>query len=140
MLHPFIPYFDTKTPEYMEQTNISFLEAAMNFKVEKRPIYEVKIPAEMIHSGDFFLISRLDGLDPMIQYGTGSRGGHCTNALWFGDELYIVESQDTWYWPNKNIQRTPYAQWIEYAKEASYNTIWLPLNEEQRQKFDEKAA
>jgi hypothetical protein len=81
MLHPFIPYFDTKTPEYMEQTNISFLEAAMGFKVEKRPTYEVKIPAEMIHSGDFFVISRLDGLDPMIQYGTGSRGGHCTRCL-----------------------------------------------------------
>lgn len=50
-----------------------------------------------------FGIFRLDGLDPLIMIGTGSRMGHCVMALWFEEkgkrELYIVESQDSWYWP-----------------------------------------
>lgn len=51
---------------------------------------------------------RLDGLDPMIMYGTGSHSGHTTTALRFDGELYIVESQDAWYWPVHRIQRTPF--------------------------------
>ena len=51
---------------------------------------------------------RLDGLDPMIMYGTGSRSGHSVMALRFDGELYIVESQDAWYWPTHRIQRTPF--------------------------------
>jgi len=35
---------------------------------------------------------RLDGLDPMIMYGTGSKIGHNTMALRFDGELYVVES------------------------------------------------
>jgi len=35
---------------------------------------------------------RLDGLDPMIMYGTGSRVGHNVMALRFDGELYVVES------------------------------------------------
>jgi len=46
---------------------------------------------------------RLDGLDPMIMYGTGSRSGHSVVALRFDGEPYIVESQDAWYWPAHRI-------------------------------------
>jgi hypothetical protein len=35
---------------------------------------------------------RLDGLDEIIMYGTGSHVGHSTMALRFDGELYIVES------------------------------------------------
>lgn len=60
------------------------------------------------------MIMRLDGLDPLIMWGTGGHGAHCVMALRFeGDpELYIVESQDAWYWPTAGIQRTPYHKWI----------------------------
>jgi len=96
----------------MENANLNFIEAGMGFRPEERPIYEVQVPESEIHSGDFLVIQRLDGLDPMIMYGTGSRGAHCTMALWFDDVLYIVESQDAWYWPTAGIQRTPYKQWL----------------------------
>lgn len=46
---------------------------------------------------------RLDGLDPMIMYGTGARVGHNVMALRFDGELYIVESQDAWYWPTHGL-------------------------------------
>eukprot|EP00438_Fugacium_kawagutii_P011774 Skav222948 [mRNA] locus=scaffold1489:633176:637151:+ [translate_table: standard] len=35
-----------------------------------------------IHSGDFFGVLRLDGLDPMLAFGMGSQTGHTTVALW----------------------------------------------------------
>lgn len=90
--HPFIPYIGSHTPPYMERANLNFIEAGMGLKIEERPIYEVDVPADYIQSGDFFLIMRLDGLDPIIMYGTGSRGAHCVQALRFDGELYIVES------------------------------------------------
>jgi len=46
-----------------------------------------------------FAIFRLDGFDSIIMYGTGSHVGHCTMALRFDGELYVVESQDAWFWP-----------------------------------------
>lgn len=46
---------------------------------------------------------RLDGLDPIIMYGSGSHAGHSTMALRFDGELYIVESQAAWYWPTVNL-------------------------------------
>ena len=54
-------------------------------------------------SGDYFAVLRLDGLDPMIMYGTGSHSGHSVMALRMDGELYIVESQDAWYWPVHRI-------------------------------------
>lgn len=59
------------------------------------------------------MIMRLDGLDQIIMYGTGAYVGHNTVALRFDGELYIVESQDAWYWPTPNLQRTKWADWIK---------------------------
>lgn len=75
--HPLIPFVGSHTPPYMEHANIKFIEAALGIEIEERPIYEVDLAENYIQSGDFFLIQRLDGLDPMIMYGTGSRGAHC---------------------------------------------------------------
>lgn len=49
-------------------------------------------------------------------------------ALWFEEGLYIVESQDAWYWPTAGIQRTPYLQWLSQAQDASFNVILLPMS------------
>jgi len=76
----------------MEQANLDFIYETMGLTIETRPTYQVDVPADYIQSGDFFLILRLDGLDPMIMVGTGSRGAHCVQALRFDGELYIVES------------------------------------------------
>ncbi len=77
----------------MDKANIKFIESAMKFKVEERDIYEVEIPQKLIKSGDYFVCLRLDGVDPLIMYATGGRGAHSVQALWFGEDLYIVESQ-----------------------------------------------
>ena len=100
----------------------------------------MEIDPDLINSGDFFGILRLDGLDPMIMYGTGSRIGYNTMALRFDGELYVVESQDAWYWPTHGLQRTKWADWIKQAENASFHVTHHRLSEASRAKFDEKAA
>ena len=84
----------------------------MEYMMEPRSITEVHVNEDLIQSGDFICIIRLDGLDPIVMWGTGSFAGHTTMALRFDGELYIVESQDAWYWPTAGLQRTPYKKWI----------------------------
>ena len=75
----------------------------MGLVLEKRETKKVEIDPDLIGSGDFFSILRLDGLDPIIMYGTGSHASHSTMALRFDGELYVVESQDAWYWPTAGL-------------------------------------
>jgi hypothetical protein len=76
----------------MENENVAFLSEVMNYNLIKRPVNKVEIDESQIKSGDFLAIMRLDGLDPIIMYGTGSHAGHSTMALWFDDGLYVIES------------------------------------------------
>lgn len=60
--------------------------------MEERRTQKVEIDPDLIQSGDHFTIFRLDGLDPIIMYASGSHSGHSVMALRFDGELYIVES------------------------------------------------
>ena len=101
--HPEWPIIGSHVPPYMEKANVEFIKEALGVTLEERPTQVVDIDPDTIQSGDFFGIMRLDGLDPMIMYGTGSRVGHNVMALRFDGELYIVESQDAWYWPTHGL-------------------------------------
>lgn len=135
--HPEWPYIGSHVPPYMEKANLEFLETSMGLTLEERTTQKVEIDPDLINSGDFLAIMRLDGLDPIIMYGTGSHIGHSTMALRFDGELYVVESQDVWYWPTANLQRTLYADWMKQAEDASFHVSWLPLDAATRAKFDE---
>ena len=76
----------------MEKANVQWIKDTMNVTLVERTTQKVEIDPDTIQSGDFFGIMRLDGLDPMIMYGTGSRVGHNVMALRFDGELYVVES------------------------------------------------
>jgi len=90
--HGSIPLFQPKVPDYMEKANKEFLSWGLNWDLEERPTQKVEIDESLIQSGDYLAVLRLDGLDPMIMYGTGSHSGHSVMALRFEGELYIVES------------------------------------------------
>lgn len=60
--------------------------------MEEREVDYINIDPSYIQSGDLFVISRLDGLSPIVMYGTGSHATHCTMALRIEGELYIIES------------------------------------------------
>jgi len=112
----------------------------MNWSLEERTTQVVEIDESLIGSGDFLAIFRLDGLDPLVMYGTGSHAGHSTMALRFDGELYVVESQDAWYWPVKSIQRNKFSDWIQYAANADFHVVHMPLSPASKAIFDEKAA
>lgn len=139
-MHGYIHMFQPKVPEYMEKANKEFMKWAVNYDLVERPTRKVKIDESQIKSGDYFAVMRLDGLDPMIMYGTGSHSGHTVMAMRFDGELYIVESQDSWYWPVHRIQRTKFSEWMRYAENCDFNVAYMPLSEEMRNKFNETAA
>jgi len=140
--HGTISTFQPRIPEYMQQANIDFLSWAMNYNLTKREgqYRKINLDESTIKSGDYFAIMRLDGLDPMIMYGTGSHSGHTVMALRFDGELYIVESQDAPYWPTARIQRNKFSEWITMAEEAEFHVAYMPLSAEMRETFNETAA
>jgi len=102
-----------------------------------------------VGNGDLFGVLRMDGLDPMLAWGMGATTGHMTTALWMAtgegdaeeEALYIVESQvKSSYWPQNNVQRTPFRQWMQWADAAGYNVLYVPLSDEARAAFDVEKA
>ena len=89
---PNTPIFGSHVPEYMVEANLAFLNHSMNLALEERPITSYNYDESLVNSGDFFSILRLDGLDPIIMYGSGSHAGHSVMALRMDGELYMVES------------------------------------------------
>jgi hypothetical protein len=134
--------------ETLFEANIDFLEEK-GLLAPNTPLYNTTqaVPASMIKSGDYLAVLRLDGLDPMIAFGTGGVTGHSTVAVWQGTgssrQLYIVESTDAdpigkVYWPPPyGIIRTPYEQWITQAQAAKYHVNLLPISP--KLTFDEDA-
>ena len=121
--------------------NMQFLKDYAHVDMANRSIHSVPLDASLIHSGDFFGIIRLDGLDPMLGWAMGSTTGHTTTALWDNGQLYVAESTaNDSYWPVNGIQRTPYEQWIKQATEAGFNVVHVPLNAEYRAKYNVTAA
>ena len=141
-LELFVPMFTQGVPDSVAKANIDFLAKYPKFNIVPRdPKLNIEIPEKEIHSGDAFLIMRLDGLNPMIAYGMGSTTGHTTVALWIENELYVVESDVTSsYWPTDGIQKTPYKKWLQQAREADYQVVHCPLNKETRKLFNETKA
>lgn len=111
-----------------------------NFTVRDIQDYADQYDPNLIQSGDFLSITRLDGVDPIIMYGSGAHAGHSVMALRFDGELYIIESQDGWYWPRHGIQRNKWSDWVQWARNADFHVTHMPLSPEARAKFNETAA
>jgi hypothetical protein len=138
----FIPEFTKQVDPLSAARNVDFMAKYPQVVMEKRdPLSSLPPPESMVHSGDFFGIIRLDGLDPMLAWAMGSTTGHTTVAQWIDGELYICESTVTdSYWPTNGIQKTPYRIWLKQAEEAGYNVVHVPLNQKTRLKYNETAS
>lgn len=64
----------------------------MNYDLQPREVDHYDYDESEINDGDVIAIFRLDGIDPLIMYGTGGTIGHCGMALRFDGELYIIEA------------------------------------------------
>jgi hypothetical protein len=134
------PKFRPTIPRDMEKVNLRILDLFCHYRPERRNNTIVNFDKSIIKSGDFLVISRIDGLDPMIMLGGGGRAGHSAVCGWIGDELYVFESQSGWYWPRDGIQKNKWEDWIQWAHTADFNVALLPLREEYREKFDMNKA
>lgn len=143
-LDPRIPFFGSHVPQEMQEANVEFIKHATGFQWRAREPVFIDLDPKYIRSGDFLAITRFDGLDNIIHWGAGSHSGHSVMALWdrSGEEpeLYIVESQDAWYWPTAGLQRTKWATWKKQAFNADFNVAILPLRAEFADRFNEDRA
>ena len=134
------PKFRPTIPKDMEKANLRVLELFNHYTPERRNNTLINIDKNIVKNGDAIVISRLDGLDPMIMIGSGGKTGHTCVCSWIDGELYVLESQDAWYWPRGGIQKNKWDDWIQWAYNADYNAVLLPLKEEYRQKLDVEKA
>lgn len=143
-LNPKIPFYGSHVPMEQQEANVEFIKEATGFQWQKRNPTFIDLDAQYVQSGDFLAITRFDGLDNIIHWGAGSHSGHSVMALWDHTvnpaQLYIVESQDAWYWPTHGLQRTKWEDWKKQAQDASFNVAVLPLRQEYASKFDEAKA
>ena len=143
-LNPKIPFFGSHVPMEMQHANVKFIKEATGFQWRERNPTFIPLDPKYIQSGDHLSITRFDGLDNIIHWGAGSHQGHSVIAIWDHTQepaqLYIVESQDAWYWPTKGLQRTKYEDWIKHALDADFNIAILPLKKEYAAKFSEDKA
>jgi len=144
-LNPNIPFIGSHVPMEMQKENVEFIQHATGFQWRERTSdAHIDYDAKYIQSGDFIAITRFDGVDNIIHWGAGSHAGHSTMALWDRSQdppqLYIVESQDGWYWPTHGLQRTKWETWKKQAFDADFNVVHLPLRKEFAEKFDEDKA
>lgn len=134
------PFIGSHVPAYMEKANVKFINETMKWDMKTRKTTNVWLTEDQIHDGDFLAITRLDGLDELIMWGTGGRVGHSAVVLTIDGEKYVVESQDAWYWPKGNIQRNKWKDWVKYADNADFIVAVLPLSDEKRAQFNHTAA
>lgn len=134
------PVFGSKPAPWMVRSNIEFIARSTGHVVPERNDVFVDLQDHEVGNGDFLAITRLDGLDQLIEWGTGSRVGHSAVVFEIDGEMQVVESQDAWYWPKKSIQRNTWKEWKQYAINAGFMVAVLPLSAESKAKWNQSAA
>lgn len=96
-INPYIPIFGSKNPEYQIEANREWVKGWSGYEHPRRTDVNILVDKKSIKSGTFVCIYRFDGLDNLVNIITGSRIGHTGITLWDDGDLYIFESQDSWY-------------------------------------------
>lgn len=104
-------FFGDKPTFYQNKLNTEFIYQGNNYVWRKRKDVYVDLDDTEVQSGDFIIITRMDGVDQLIQWGAGSIVGHSVMLLEIDGVMHAVESQDGWYWPKHGIQRNTWTQW-----------------------------
>jgi hypothetical protein len=79
------------TQRSVEAANIKFVREKLGFPFADGD-FNQHVDERMVKSGDYFAIAKLNGLNPVIMFGTGGRTGHSAVAMRNGSELYVLES------------------------------------------------
>ena len=130
------PKFRPSISRDQEKANLRILDLYVHYTPERRNNTIVNFDKNIIKTGDALVISRMDGLDPMIMLGSGGHVGHCVVCAWKDGELYVLEAQDAFYWPRRGIQKNKWEDWVKWANIAEFNVVHLPLRDEYRNKLN----
>ena len=115
--------------------NKEFIKEKMNLDIIENKVFESKFDYKKIKSGDIILANRLDGLDQLIMWGTGSHIGHTAIATWINDELYILESTDRLSFgvpcwdPPYGIIKNKWDKWFRNIKKCNTSISIIRLND-----------
>ena len=118
------------------KNNAAFMEERVNFTMHKRDPTFIRPARNEVKSGDIMQVLKLDGLDPVIGWGTGGHTGHTTMIMELDNELHVVESTaanpfGAVYWPPPyGVIATQYEHWLDLAKAANYMVDLTRLNDE----------
>lgn len=125
------------------ERNRQFLASYVNIAMPERTTTGLTLDPSQINSGDLLAIHRLDGLGTMEEFGTGEHTTHIAMAMRLGEEqaLFVVESTDkTNFWPNPNIQKTAWDEWIALSVACNYSIAVLPFRDDLRQYWNQSAV
>lgn len=142
-----INIFYNKNATKIRQANEQFLLIrGLYDKFTKRDNSITKIDKSKIKSGDNLQVVKLDGLDPLVAWGTGGRTGHTAIVVWNRNhtQLFVCESTDASpfgsYWPPPyGIIMTPFDQWFEQAVTATFAVNLLPLSDKAASEWNNDA-
>lgn len=70
---------------------------------------------------------RLDGINGIINIGSGSEVGHTAIVMKKDGKTYICESKSSLYFPRNNVMCNEWDIWMKWSYERDYNVIILPL-------------
>lgn len=88
--NPKVYFFGSKPPLRQQQLNVDFIEAGTNYRWKERTPHYVNLSSYEVKSGDFLAITRMDGLDQIIEYGSGSHAGHSALVLEVDGVMSVV--------------------------------------------------
>jgi hypothetical protein len=132
-----IPIFGSKIPEFQVRANMDFVKQATGFEWRLREDRKkVLLDPKYIHSGDFFGLTRFDGVANVAHVVTGSPVGHCAMALWDEGTLWVIETEDGGGNTRKGIKRTEYKEWIHHADLGDNSVVLVRLKKELRDKMN----
>lgn len=127
----------------MRAANIDYIGKFMGQQPQKRVITEVEIDSNLIKDGDLLLARRMDGMDPFYMVSSGSQASHAAVALRDEKgEVYILEAQSAFYFKNgeSGVQKTRYVDWIEHARDADFDVVWIPIKDDKKKEFNTTLA
>ena len=146
LVYNFIKTLNLFIGRNLEKNNIEFIKQKMNFQYEKIDLDYHNYNLSNVQSGDLFLVTRLDGLDQIIMWGTGSLVGHNAIILEINNTKYVCESTDNnpfgkSYWPPPyGIIKTPINKWLNLSYKAKFLVTHLKLREKYRKLFNKDKA
>ena len=134
--HSLVNTYELFNSDNAEEKNLEFIKEKMNKVFYPTQNTSIKsFNYDELQNGDIILVSRFDGLDPLIMWGTGSTVGHVAFIIEIDGQKYVTESTDRnplnpnhcWK-PPYGIIKNPIHRWFNMAQDCKMNVLIIRPN------------